>query len=357
MRRQVDVHVWAQRVQVVLGREPRNIREALEGLRQLFGEDEMARRELEQMVQHGYRFIRFDRGDKVALYVWAALKELVQAIASQRKPEEKESSSTRVWIDPSKKEEGSKRVRSLGTWRGPDGQAHEYYPWDLRPSPRPGDKIRHPQAGEGKILRMDVENGVAYVHFPRLGVRKLSLEVVRAWWVDPYAQAPDYRVQKALERLERLSVHREEIWSESRIERARENFYENTKVYIISPEATDILAKAGFPANPENPEELLSLVRLLPAKENEVEETLREAGMGSLAQLLKKEPAREIAREVLRAPLPERTKEEILSRLKEVAALRILKGELQKAGHSLVRAVAYRDPVTGETLAVFPVYG
>jgi hypothetical protein len=389
----ISTAVWASRIQAALGREPRSVQEALEGLRQVLKVDGVSKREFYQAARKGERFERFSRDDRVALMTWAALKE---ALEKTRQHLGQTPSSLVVRKDESVKEE-VKGVKPIGTWKGPE-KVYEVFPWDTRVTLRKGAEINHPQYGKGYV--QEVSDRHALVRF-KAGPKKLALKAAKGMLVDHYAQAPDRRVADAQGWLERFLSSGEEVRNLSRLEREEEfagnpHFSEG----IISEEVRGYLERAGYRVDPHNLEELASLVDSLPAREEKFKEgilgidTLRtrdgrcfasrkpglwetkvapDAGQESFAALLEAQMAYTVLTEMLqeegwsasevrehlsklaRALSPADAKR-LFGLLQEIAALRLLKVELHRAGFAPVRAVAYRDS-SGEVVLTVPVYG
>ncbi|MER3448013.1 MAG: hypothetical protein C4291_14820 [Candidatus Dadabacteria bacterium] len=312
----ISVAVWASRVQAALGREPESVQEALEGLRKVLREDEVSKKEFFRAAREGWRFERFSRNDRVALVVWAALKTALEK--TRRYLDQKNPSSLVVRTDDKVREE--RRVKPIGTWKGPDGRSYEVWPWDLRP-------------------RRD----------------------------DRWCGQPDYRVAQAREWLLGFLASGEQVRGTSRLERELEggpHFSEG----FVSAETADRLERCGFHVDPYNLEDLGSLVELLPAREEKFKEEIKKLGAlvprkhyeGLIAVLAREDwTIHEVLEHLkpLARALPTPAARRLSDLLQEVGALRLLKVELHRAGVAPVRAVAYRDPNTGEVLFVAPVYG
>jgi hypothetical protein len=383
--------VWASRIQAALGREPRSVQEALEGLRAVLKEDGGVKEEFYKAAREGWRFERFPRSDRVALTVWAAMKEALEK--TSRLGQKKAPSSLVVRKDEWLKEEGG--VKPIGTWKGPD-RVYPVFPWDLRTTVRKGMEVKHPQYGQGTILA--VNGHVVTVCF-QAGIKKLAERAVRGMLVDQYASAPDKRVADAHRWLETFLASGEEVRAVSRLEREEElagnpHFAEG----IISQEVMNRLENVGYRVDPHDLEGLASLVEALATKEKKFAEgilgvsILRTRDGKSIA--LRKEEGWEVkaapdgqesfallwdaiqAHARLKELLGEGwLVQEVLPHLsklakaleptdarrqfelvKEIAALRLLKAELHRAGYSPTRAVAYRDS-SGEVVYTAPVYG
>jgi hypothetical protein len=258
-------------------------------------------------------------------------------------------------------------------------------------------EVKHPQYGQGTILA--VNGHVVTVRF-QAGIKKLAERAVRGMLVDQYASAPDKRVNDAHRWLETFLSSGEEVRAVSRLEREEElagnpHFAEG----IISQEVINRLENAGYRVDPHNLEELASLVEALATKEKKFVEGILGASIlrtrDGKAIALRKEWGWETkcapdgqesfallwdaiqaharlkelfqeegwsVREVLPhlgtlakalEPTDARRQFELV---KEIAALRLLKAELHRAGYSPTRAVAYRDS-SGEVVYTAPVYG
>jgi hypothetical protein len=315
--------LWAGRIQAVLGREPWNVQEALEGLRVVLRKDEVAKAEFFQAAREGWRFERFSRNDKVALIVWAALKEALQKTAKHL-GQQKAPSSLVIRKDDSRKEE-VKRVRSVGDWKSPEGRVYDVYPWDLKPKPAiKGTRVRHPQWGDRRVAES------------------------KAW-------------------LQRFLASGEEVRAVSRLEREQEGDGPHFSEPIVSSEVIERLEKVGFRPNLSSPEELASLVDKLPAREARFMELVLAAldkesdakTRDILGQILALGPefsANDASRLLRRLVLPQPTMRALTTSLQEVAALRGLKVELHRAGYAPVRSIAYRD-LNGEVIYTAPIYG
>jgi hypothetical protein len=388
----ISTAIWSSRIQAALGREPRSVQEALEGLRQVLKVDGVSKQEFYQAARKGERFERFSRDDRVALMTWAALKE---ALEKTRKHLGQTPSTLVVRKDDSVKEE-VKGVKPIGTWKGPD-KVYEVFPWDTKVTLRKGAEINHPQYGKGYV--QEVSDRHALVRF-KAGSKKLALKAAKGMLVDHYAQAPDHRVADAQGWLERFLSSGEEIRTLSRLEREEEfagnpHFSEG----IISEEVQGYLERAGYRADPHNLEELASLVDSLPTREEKFKEgvlgismlrtrdgkafasrkpglwetkaapdagqsfnVMLEAQMAYtvLAEMLQEEgwsvsEVRPHLRKLAKALSPADARR-LFDLLQEIAALRLLKVELHSAGFTPVRGVAYRDS-SGEVVLTVPVYG
>lgn len=343
----ISVAVWCNRVQAALGREPRSVEEALEGLRKAL-KDEVSKKEFFEMARRqGDRFESFSRNDRVALVVWAALKVALEK--TRRYLDQKNPSTVVVRKDP-KVKEGSRRV--IGTWRSPEGRVYEVLPWDIR---------------------------------PKKGTR------------DPWATHPDRRVADAKAEVMRFLSSGEEVRGVSKLEAeaavgGNPHFSEG----YVSTETVNRLEKVGLSANPYDLEGLVSLAATLSDKEQKLKEGIRELcllrscdgvairkpGIGwetkvshggsltplvealivleALVEALQGEWTVSEVRESLRAleaALEPADAKRLSSLLEEVGALRLLKVELHRAGYAPVLGVAYRDPATGEVVYTAPVYG
>jgi len=386
----ISTAVWANRIQAALGREPRSVQEALEGLRVVLKEDEV-KAEFYQAARKGERFERFSREDRVALIVWAALKE---ALEKTRQHLGQTPSTLVVRKDDSVKEE-VKGVKPIGTWKGPD-KVYEVFPWDTKVTLRKGAEINHPQYGKGYV--QEVTDRHALVRF-KAGSKKLALKAAKGMLVDRYAQAPDRRVADAKGWLERFLASAEEVRGMSRIEREEElagnpHFSEG----LISPETVERLAKVGIPVDPYSLEGLASLVDPLPTREEKFKEGIlgitilrtrdgkafasRKPGLWetkaapdafeSFTVLVEAQGAHVVLTEMLQGEgwsasevrphlrklakaLSPADARRLFGLLQEVAAIRLLKAELHRAGFTPVRGVAYRS--SGEVVLTVPVYG
>jgi hypothetical protein len=390
----ISTAVWASRIQAALGREPQNVREALEGLRAVLKEEGGVKEEFYKAAREGWRFERFSREDRVALTVWAAMKEALEK--TSKSLGQKKSSSLVVRKDERVKEEGG--VKPIGTWKGPD-RVYPVYPWDVRPTVRKGELVKHPQYGQGTILA--VKGNVVTVRF-KAGIKKLAERAVKGMLVDQYASAPDKRVNDSRRWLETFLASGEEVRAVSRLEREEElagnpHFAEG----IISQEVMNRLENVGYRVDPNDLEGLVSLVDALPAKEKKFVEGVLGASLlrtrdgkalarrqeegwetkcapdgqesfallqeavyahAKLLELLEQEEGW-LVREVLphlsklAKALEPTDARRLFDLVKEIGVLRLLKAELHRAGFAPVRAVAYRDPVSGEVLYTAPVYG
>jgi hypothetical protein len=390
----ISTAVWANRIQAALGREPRSVQEALEGLRVVLKEDGV-KREFYQAARENQRFERFSRDDRVALIVWAALKEALEQ--TRKHLGQKTPSTLVVRKDDSVKEEVKGVVKAIGTWKGPE-KVYEVFPWDTKVTLRKGAEINHPQYGKGYV--QEVTDRHALVRF-KAGPKKLALKAAKGMLVDHYAQAPDRRVADAKGWLERFLSSGEEIRSLSRLEREEElggnpHFSEG----LISQEVVERLERAGYRIDPYSLEGVDSLVDSLPAREEKFKEgvlgitILRtrdgkaigfrkpglwetkvapDAGQESFAALVEAQMAYTALTEMLQGEegwsvsevrphlsklakaLQKADARRLFDLLQEVAALRLLKAELHRAGFAPVRAVAYRDS-SGEVVYTAPVY-
>lgn len=339
----ISTAVWSSRIQAALGREPRSVQEALEGLRAVLKGDEVAKREFFKAARENQRFERFSRDDRVALIVWAALKE---ALGKSAQPlGQKAPSSLVVRKDNSVKEE-VKGVKPIGAWKSPEGRVYDVYPWDIPTRVRKGARIKHPQYGQGTVLEV---NGNAVTVGFKVGRKKLALKAVKGMVVDRYGHQPDRRVADAKGWLERFLASGEEVLAASRLEREEElagnpHFSEG----IISQEVVSRLEEVGIRVDPYSLEDIQRALGLLPQKEAALRELLPE-----LSQEFSLSEAQQLARQGLSS------REEALKvgrLLKELAVLRGLRFEVQRAGFAPLRAVAYRDS-SGEVVYTAPVYG
>lgn len=391
----ISTAVWSRRIQAALGREPRSVQEALEGLRAVLKGDEVAKREFFKAARENQRFERFSRDDRVALIVWAALKE---ALGKSAQPLGQKAPSTLVVRKDDSVKEEVKGVKPVGTWKGPD-RVYEVFLWDLRTAVRKGTQIQHPQYGQGTVLEV---NGNAVTVGFKVGRKKLALKATKRMLLDKYAAQPDRRVADAKGALERFLSSREEVRSLSRLEREEEfggnpHFSEG----LVSQETVERLAKVGIAVDPYNLEGLASLVDSLAAREEKFKEgvlgiaILRtrdgkavgfrrpglwetkvapDAGQESFAALVEAQMAYTALTEMLQGEegwsvsevrphlsklakaLQKADARRLFGLLQEIAALRLLKAELHRAGFAPVRAVAYRDS-SGEVVYTSPVYG
>lgn len=204
--------IWSSRIQAALGREPRSVQEAFEGLRAVLKGDEVAKREFFKAARENQRFERFSRDDRVALIVWAALKE---ALNKTRRSLVQETASTLVVRKDDSVKEEVKGVKPIGDWKSPEGRVYDVYPWDIPTRVRKGARIRHPQYGQGTVLEV---NGNAVTVGFKVGRKKLALKAVKGMVVDRYGHQPDRRVADAKGWLERFLSSGEEIRSLSRLE-------------------------------------------------------------------------------------------------------------------------------------------
>lgn len=338
----ISTAVWSSRVQAALGREPRSVGEALEGLRQVLRRDGVSKEEFFRAAREGWRFERFPKGDRVALIVWAALKEALEKTRSRLV---QETASTMVVRKDDRLREEVKGVKPVGHWKSPEGRVYDVYPWDIPTRVRKGARIRHPQHGQGTVL--EVNGNTVTVGF-KVGRKKLALKAVKGMVVR--RDWEDRRVADAKGWLERFLASGEEVRAVSRLEREEElagnpHFSEG----YVSQEMAARLEALGFHVDPYSLEELQGRVSLLPQKEAALRELLPE-----LPEEFSLSEAQAIARQ---KGFP--SKEEGLKAgmvIKEIAALRALRAELERAGFSPVRAVAYRDS-SGEVVYTSPVYG
>ena len=384
----IHIHVWAQRLQ----KSPSSVLEALEALRHLLRTDPIAKREFFQAAREGWRFARFSREDRVALVLWAALKEALQKTRKRLGVKDRES-TLKVRLDLQHKVQP--RVVPL-PWKSPEGRIYQVFPWDLTQRVRPGVTFTHPQYGKGEVL--EVKGQVVVACF-RVGRKRLALRAVKQMVGDPYAAYPDRRVAEAGRWLEGFLASGEEVRGMSRIEREEElagnpHFSQG----LIAPETVERLAKVGIAVDPYSLEELASLVNALPTREEKFKEavlgidTLRtcdgkcfasrqpglwetkaapdafesfsvmlEAQMAhtALAEMLQEDwsasEVRPHLKKLARALSPVDAKR-LFDLLQEIAAIRLLKAELHRAGFAPTRAVAYRD-ASGEVVYTAPVYG
>ncbi len=344
----ISTAVWSSRVQAALGREPRSVQEALEGLRQVLRRDRVSKEEFFRAAREGWRFERFPKGDRVALIVWAALKE---ALEKTRRRLVQETASTMVVRKDDRLKEEVKGVKPVGHWKSPEGRVYDVYPWDVPTRVRKGARIRHPQHGQGTVLEV---NGNAVTVGFKAGRKKLALKDAKRMLLDRYAAQPDRRVADAKGALERFLSSGEEVRSMSRLEREEElagnpHFSEG----IVSQETLRLLEGAGLVLEEaDDLEGLHDLVEALPAREEKVRGALEELGH----PLPERWSVTEVASALKGLPTPPRKKARLWELLKEVSALRALKAELHRAGYAPVRAVAYRDS-SGEAVYTAPVYG
>jgi hypothetical protein len=392
----ISTAIWSGRIQAALGREPRSVQEALEGLRQVLRRDGVSKEEFFQAAREGERFERFSRDDRVALITWAALKE---ALEKTRKRLGHETPSTLVVRKDDRLREEVKGVKPVGHWKSPEGRVYDVYPWDIPTRVRKGARIRHPQHGQGTVL--EVDGNAVTVGF-KAGRKKLALEAVKGMVLDRYAGATDPRVAEARRFLERFLSSGEEVRSLSRLEREEElvgnpHFSEG----IVSQETLRLLEGAGLVLEEaDDLEGLHDLVDSLAAREEKFKEgilgiaVLRtrdgkaigfrkpglwetkvapDAGRESFAALVEAQMAHAVLAEMLQGEgwsvsevrerlrelakaLPPADARRLFGLLQEIAALRLLKAELHRAGFAPVRAVAYRDS-SGEVVYTAPVYG
>lgn len=387
--KKIQVHIWAHRLE----QAPTTVQEALEGLRRLLRKDPIARAEFFQVAREGWSFERFSREDKVALVLWAALKQALEKTRAHLG--EKKKSTLQVRLDPYLPLQP--RVSSF-SWTSPEGRVYEVFPWDLTKHVYPGSTFVHPQYGKGKVL--EVKGQVVLVRF-REGRKELALKAVERMTRNPYATRPDPRVADAKGWLERFLASAEEVRGMSRLEREEEldaspHFSEG----IVSPETVSLLERVGYRVDPHRLEELASLLDSLPTREEKFKESVLgitilrtrdgrtvgfrkpglwetkvapDAGQESFAALVEAQGAHAILGERLqeegwsvsevrghlsklaRALSPADARR-LFGLLQEIAALRRLKVELHRAGYAPVRAVAYRDS-SGEVVYTAPVYG
>jgi hypothetical protein len=315
--------LWAGRIQAALGFPPQSVQEALEGLRAILRKDEVAKAEFFQAAREGWRFERFSRTDRVALIVWAALKEALQKTAKHL-GQEKAPSNLVVRKDDTVKEE-VRGVRSVGDWKSPEGRIYEVYPWDLKPKPAiKGTRVRNPQWGDRRVAES------------------------KAW-------------------LQRFLASGEEVRAVSRLEREQEGDSPHFSEPIVSSEVIERLEKVGFRPNLGSPEELALLVDKLPTREARFMELVSEALakesdakaqdiLGQILALGSEFSVNDVSRFLRKLTLSQSTMRALTTSLQEVAALRGLKVELHRAGYAPVRAVAYRD-LNGEVIYTAPIYG
>ncbi|MCL6567612.1 MAG: hypothetical protein K6T35_01700 [Meiothermus silvanus] len=340
----ISTAVWSSRVQAALGREPRSVQEALEGLRAVLKGDGVSKEEFFKAAREGWRFERFSRDDRVALIVWAALKEALEK--TRRRLVQKTGSTMVVRKDDRLKEE-VKGVRTIGTWKSPEGRVYDVYPWDVSTRVRKGVQIAHPQYGQGTIL--EVDGNAVTVGF-KAGRKRLALKAVKGMILDRYAGAADRRVADARGWLERFLASGEEVRVSSRLEREEElagnpHFSEG----LVSEELRERLEALGLGPEEYTLEDLQERASLLPRKEAALRELLPELPEGFCLS-----EAQRLARQQGFASKEEGLKAGAL--LQEIAALRALRAELHRAGFAPVRAVAYRDS-SGEVVYTAPVYG
>jgi hypothetical protein len=217
--------------------------------------------------------------------------------------------------------------------------------------------------------------------------------------VDHYAQAPDRRVADARDWLERFLASGEEVRGMSRLEREEEfagnpHFSEG----LISPETVERLERAGYRVDPNDLQGLTSLVDSLPTREEQFKEgilsismlrtrdgkaiSFRKPGLWetkaapdafeSFTVLVEAQGAHVVLTEMLQEEgwsvnevrphlkklaraLSSADAKRLFDLLQEIAALRLLKVELHRAGFTPVRGVAYRS--SGEVVLTVPVYG
>lgn len=338
----ISTAIWSSRIQAALGREPRSVQEALEGLRVILKGDEVSKEEFFKAAREGkWKFQRFSRDDRVALTVWAALKEALDKTAKHLG---KTASTLVVRKDDSVKEE-VKGVKPVGTWRSPEGSVYDVYPWDLKDTLRKGVQVKHPQYGQGTVL--EVSGNAVTVGF-KVGRKKLALKAVKGMVVR--RDWEDRQVADSQRWLERFLSSGEDVRAVSRLEREEElagnpHFSEG----IVSHETVVRLEVLGFRIDPYSLEELQGQVSLLPQKEAALRELLP-----GLPEEFSLSEAQAIARQQGFSSKEEGLKAGVV--MKEIAALRALRAELERAGFSPVRAVAYRDS-SGEVVYTAPVYG
>jgi hypothetical protein len=357
----IHIHVWAHR----LGTTPSTVLEALEALRQLLRTDPIARREFFQAAREGWRFTRFSREDRVALVLWAALKEALQK-TRERLGVKDRASTLKVCLDLRQK------VQSgvvCFPWKSPEGRVYPVFPWDLAERVRPGVTFTHPQYGKGEVL--EVKGRAVLARF-RAGPKRLALRAVQQLVGDPYAAYPDSRVAEAKRHLERFLASGEEVRNLSRLER-EEEFAGNPhfSAGLIAPETVERLGKTGIlgidtlrtrdgkafasrkPGLWETkaaPDAFESFSVMLEAQTAHVAltEMLQEEGW-SVSEV------RPHLKKLAKALSPADAKR-LFHLLQEIAALRLLKADLHRAGFALTRAVAYRD-ASGEVVYTAPAYG
>jgi len=225
------------------------------------------------------------------------------------------------------------------------------------------------------------------------------LKAAKGMLVDRYAQAPDRRVADAKVAVERFLSSGEEVRSMSRLEREEElagnpHFSEG----IISEEVRGYLERSGYRVDPNDLQGLTLLVDSLPAREEKFKEGIlgitilrtrdgkcfasRKPGLWetkaapdafeSFTVLVEAQGAHVVLTEMLqeegwsvsevRPHLKKLAKalspadaRRMFDLLQEIAALRLLKAELHRAGFTPVRGVAYRS--SGEVVLTVPVYG
>jgi hypothetical protein len=352
-RKKLLAHIWARRVQGVLGCEPQDVQEALEGLRRLYAEN---RTELEQIARSGW-FIQFDQRDLIQVRVRAALTEALGKLRTKLGVEEAPS-TLRVWEDP-KRKEGKKP--QLKTWRSPEGLTYEVSPADYLPGLFVGLRIKHPQYGVGSVTRLPEGDQALEVRF-RTGLQQLDARSARQMALRK--ELPDTRVEQARQWVAEFLNSAEVVTSPSRIERELKN--RNPEGFI--PEGVaEALWAVGLKSDPTDLEALTSLATALPAREERLMELARQAaqaeGEGKTRDALESFAAlgsgfdlSEANRLLKSVALPKATARALATSLKEVAAVRQLRLALERAGFSPTRALAYRDP-SGEVVYVAPVYG
>ncbi|PZA07462.1 hypothetical protein [Meiothermus sp. Pnk-1] len=388
----ISTAIWSSRIQAALGREPRSVQEALEGLRVVLKGDGVSKEEFFQAARKGERFERFSRDDRVALITWAALKE---ALNKTRRSLVQETASTLVVRKDDSVKEEVRGVKPVGTWKGPD-RVYDVYLWDLKDTLRKGVQVRHPQYGSGYVQA--VEGHTTTVRFA-CGTKKLHTRAVRSMVVR--RDWEDRRVADAKGWLERFLASAEEVRGMSRLEREEElagnpHFSEG----LVSRETVSLLERVGYRVDPHSLEELASLVDSLPTREEKFKEGVlgiailrtrdgktvgfRKPGLWetkvapdaeqeSFATLIEAQGAYAVLAEMLQEEgwsvgevrghlsklaraLSSADAKRLFGLLQEIAALRRLKVELHRAGFSPVRAVAYRDS-SGEVVYTAPVYG
>lgn len=329
----------------------------------------------------------------MALVLWAALKEALQK-TRERLGVKDRASTLKVCLDLRQK------VQSgvvCFPWKSPEGRVYPVFPWDLAERVRPGVTFTHPQYGKGEVL--EVKGRAVLARF-RAGPKRLALRAVQQLVGDPYAAYPDSRVAEAKRHLERFLASGEEVRNLSRLER-EEEFAGNPhfSAGLIAPETVERLGKTGILVDPHDLQELASLVDALPAKEKKFKEGIlgidtlrtrdgkafasRKPGLWetkaapdafesfsvmleaqtahvALTEMLQEEgwsvsEVRPHLKKLAKALSPADAKR-LFHLLQEIAALRLLKADLHRAGFALTRAVAYRD-ASGEVVYTAPAYG
>jgi hypothetical protein len=385
----IHVNIWAHR----LGTTPTTVLEALEALRHLLRTDPIAKREFFQAAREGWRFERFNREDRVALVLWAALKEALEKTRERLGVKDRKS-NLKVRLDLQHKVQP--RVPSF-PWKSPEGRVYQAFPWDLAQRIRPHLTFTHPQYGKGEVL--EVKGQVVVARF-RVGRKRLALRAVQRMVGDPYAAYPDRRVAEARGALERFLSSAEEVRGMSRIELEEESAGNpHFSTGLISQEVVELLERVGYRVDPHNLEEIGSLVGSLPTREERFKEavlgidTLRtrdgkcfasrkpglwetkaapdasesfsvmleaQGAYTALGEMLQEEDwsaseVRPHLKKLAKALSPVDARR-LFDLLQEIAALRLLKVDLHRAGFAPTRAVAYRD-ASGEVVYTSPVYG